>query len=105
MAHPRIDISIEKIAEFCRKWQITEFALFGSVLRDDFGPESDIDVMVTFAPEAPWTLFDLVELRDELIGIFNREVDLVERPTIEQSANPYRRQSILAGSEVIYEAA
>ncbi|MBN1593723.1 MAG: nucleotidyltransferase family protein [Candidatus Coatesbacteria bacterium] len=91
----------EKIVEFCRRWQIIEFALFGSVVRDDFGPDSDVDVLVTFEPDAPWSLLELVEMQAELKGIFGREVDLVEEDAIR---NPYRRRSILRDKEVIYAA-
>jgi len=98
---PRIPIDQTQIAEFCRKWQITEFALFGSVLRDDFGPDSDVDVLVTFAPDTPWSLLDVVSMIDELKVIFGREVDLVEKGAIR---NPFRRHSILSTKEVVYAA-
>ncbi len=97
-----IEIPEKKIAEFCRRWKITEFSLFGSVLRDDFRPESDIDVLVTFSTDARWTLFDLVKMEDELNRIFNREVDLVEREAVERSPNYIRRRNILQGTQVIY---
>jgi len=98
---PRIPIDETRIAEFCRKWQITEFALFGSVLRDDFGPDSDVDVLVTFALDAPWSLLDVVSMIDELKEIFGRDVDLVEKDAIR---NPFRRHSILSTKEVVYAA-
>jgi len=56
MPAPKLVVPIDRIAEFCRRWKITELALFGSVLRDDFRPDSDVDVLVTFAPDAPWSL-------------------------------------------------
>ena len=87
------------VAQFCHRWQITEFALFGSVLRDDFRPDSDVDVLVTFAPQAPWTLFDLVDMRDELTQRFGREVDVVSRRALK---NPFRRKRILETRRVIY---
>ncbi|WP_353671880.1 nucleotidyltransferase family protein [Synechocystis sp. LKSZ1] len=93
---------MDKIADFCHKWQILEFALFGSVLRDDFCSESDIDVMVQFHPEAHPTLFDLSEMEDELKTLFQRDVDLVTRKGIEASRNPLRRQAILRSAQVIY---
>lgn len=92
---PRLTIPERAIADFCRKWQVTEFALFGSVLRDDFGPDSDVDVLVAFAPEARHSLFDLVHMEDELRGIFGRDVDLVTRRAVERGTNAWRRQSIL----------
>ncbi len=97
----RIGIDHEKIAAFCRKWRVREFALFGSVLRDDFGPNSDVDVLVEFEPEAPWSLFDLVRMQRELRAVFRRRVDLVEKETLE---NPLRRRAILSTSQVIYAA-
>jgi len=96
-----IDIPKDKIADFCRKWKITEFSLFGSVLRDDFGPDSDVDVLVTFAEDAGWSLFDLVHMEDELREIFAREVDFVEK---EGLRNPFRRHHILKHREVVYAA-
>ncbi len=100
----RIPIDRNKIAEFCRRWKITEFALFGSVLRDDFRPESDVDVLVTFAPETRYSLFDLVHMQDELKEIFGREVDLVERKAVERSENYIRRKHILRSVEPVYVA-
>jgi predicted nucleotidyltransferase len=100
----RIPIDREKIAEFCRRWKITEFAFFGSVLRDDFRPDSDVDVLVTFAPETRYSLFDLVHMQDELKEIFGREVDLVERKAVERSENYIRRKHILRSVEPVYVA-
>jgi len=104
MSAPQVAVDIERIAEFCRKWQITEFALFGSVLREDFSPDSDVDVLVTFAADAPWSLFDIVEMEAQLKDIFGREVDLVERAAIEKSENYIRRKHILAAVETLYVA-
>ncbi len=100
----RIHIPNEKIADFCRKWKIRELSLFGSVLRDDFGPESDIDVLVTFIPEARHGLFALVRMQDELKGIFGRKVNLISRRGVEASRNYIRRKAILDSAEIIYEA-
>jgi len=100
----RISIDREKIAEFCRRWKITEFALFGSVLREDFRPDSDVDVLVTFAPDTRYSLFDLVHVQDELKQIFGREVDLVERKAVEKSENYIRRKHILSSVEPVYVA-
>ena len=74
---------------------MTEFAFFGSVLRDDFGPDSDVDVLVSFAPAARHGLFDLVRMEDELRATFGRDVDLVTRRAVERSTNAWRRQSVL----------
>jgi predicted nucleotidyltransferase len=96
------EIPSDKIAEYCRRWKITELALFGSALRDDFNVESDIDVLVTFDRDAHWTLFDMVDMREELKDIFGREVDLVSRRGIESSQNYLRRKAILSSAKVIH---
>ena len=101
---PRIELDMTNIADFCHRWQISEFALFGSVLRDDFRPDSDIDVMVTFAPDARWTLIDHVRMQEELGQLLGRNVDLISRRGIERSANYLRRKAILSSAEVIYAA-
>ncbi|OLE56307.1 MAG: nucleotidyltransferase [Cyanobacteria bacterium 13_1_40CM_2_61_4] len=100
----RIPIDREKVADFCRRWKITEFALFGSVLRDDFRPDSDVDVLVTFAPDAEWSLFDDVDMEEELSAIFGRKVDLVSRRAVERSDNWIRRKAILSTAEPVYVA-
>ena len=100
-----INIRQENITDFCHRWKINEFALFGSVLRDDFGPESDIDVLVTFASDAGWSLLDHVDMQDELKTIFKRNVDLISKRGIERSNNHIRRKEILESAEVIYAAA
>ena len=99
--HPRLDIEPEVLADYCRRWQITELALFGSVTRDDFRPDSDIDIMVEFAPDAGHSLWDFVHMRDELADLLGREVDLVKKGTIR---NPYRKLSIEKDLRVIYAA-
>ena len=100
----RISIPTEGIAAFCERWQVTEMALFGSVLRDDFGPDSDIDVLVAFKDSARHTLFDMVRMEEELKSILGREVDLTERVGIERSRNHLRRKAILQSAETIYAA-
>lgn len=89
----------EKSADFARRWKITEMSLFGSVLRGDFGPDSDVDILVSFDQGANWSLWDLVAMQDELSIMCGRKVDLVER---EGLRNPLRRKYILEGSKVIY---
>jgi len=101
MKQKGIDIPIEKIRDFCQKWLVTEFALFGSVLRDDFRRDSDVDVLLTFADDAPWSLWDLVDMSDELRGLFGRDVHLVEKRALR---NPFRKRAILETYEVIYAA-
>ena len=100
----QIPVDKDRIATFCQKWKISELALFGSVLRNDFSPQSDIDILVTFLPNAGHSLFDLVHMQEELKGIFDREVDLVDRAAIEQSKNYIRRKDILSSLEVIHAA-
>ncbi len=97
----QVPIDRKRVVAFCRKWRILEFSLFGSVLRDDFHPDSDIDVLVSFEPDAPWSLLDIVTMKEELEDIFRREVDLVEKKALR---NPFRRRSILNSYEVIYAA-
>ena len=92
----------EKIAAFCKKWKIQEFAVFGSVLRSDFHPESDIDVLVTFSEEAKHTLFHLVRMERELEQILNRDVDIVSRSGIESSRNRLRKKEILSSARIVY---
>lgn len=104
MAELNIDLPEDKIAAFCRKWKIQEFALFGSALEGTFRPDSDVDVLVTFEPDARWTLFDHVDMQDELKAILGREVDLVSRRGIERSRNQIRRRAILDSARVIYAA-
>ena len=91
----------DQIAAFCQKWKITELAVFGSVLRDDFRPESDVDVLVSFTDDAHWSLYDWVDMQEELKGMFGRDVDLVEKKSLH---NPFRRHAILTTKQVIYAA-
>jgi predicted nucleotidyltransferase len=96
-----IDIPSERVEEFCRKWHITELALFGSVLRDDFRADSDVDVLVTFQPGIRRSLFDRAAMIEELKAIFGRNVDLAEKAQI---VNPFIRKHVLARNRVIYAA-
>jgi len=96
-----IDVPRERIEEFCRKWHITEFALFGSVLRDDFRPDSDVDVLVTFEAGIRRSLFDRAAMIEELEEIVGRNVDLVEKSRIE---NPFIRRHVLHNHQVLYAA-
>ena len=104
---PTLAIEIDKarLRDFCQRWKITEFALFGSVVRpEEFGPDSDVDVLVRFAPDAGWGLFEFVRAQDELVDIFGRPVDLVEREAVEKSDNRFRKRSIL-NSAVLLDVA
>jgi predicted nucleotidyltransferase len=100
----QLSIDWDRIEAFCRKWGIAELALFGSVLRDDFGPESDVDVLVRYTPDATPSLFDHAERKEELEEIFGRPVDLVSRKAIKRSENPFRKKAILGSARVVYTA-
>jgi predicted nucleotidyltransferase len=93
-----------QIADFCRRWKVRELAVFGSALREDFRADSDVDLLVTFAPDATWGLLDQVTMEDELATILGRPVDLVSRRAIENSSNWIRREAILGSAETIHVA-
>ncbi|GAB4429288.1 MAG: nucleotidyltransferase family protein [Anaerolineae bacterium] len=100
----RIALPMEALERFCRRWQIEELALFGSVLRDDFCPDSDIDLLVTFAAGSERSLDDLITMQEEIEAIFGRPVDLVNRRAVEESRNYIRRRAILRSARTIYVA-
>lgn len=91
-----------EIIGFCRRWKIQELALFGSVLREDFNPDSDIDILVAFGPDADWGLLDHVKMQQELQAILHRDVDLVTRRAVERSANWLRRHEILNTAQILF---
>jgi len=99
-----LEIPKKAVADFCQRWEISQLALFGSVLRADFRSDSDVDVLVSFAPETHWTLLDCVRMEQELAGILGRPVDLVSRRAVEQSSNPTRRRHILESMVPVYVA-
>ena len=99
---PRITVPQEAIEAFCRKWEITELELFGSVLRDDFRPDSDVDVLVSFAAHAHWSLLDHTRMEGELAALLGRSVDLITRRSVERSPNWIRRRAILGSARSIY---
>lgn len=90
-----------QLVDFCIRRKVRELSLFGSVLRDDFQPESDVDILVSFRPDAEWSLLDLVVMKDELRAIVGREIDLVEQEALR---NPYRRHAILESKRILYAA-
>ena len=96
-----VQLDQDALAAFCQKWRIRELSLFGSALRDDFRPDSDLDFLVSFEPDASWDLFDLVTMKDELKDQYGREIDLVEKEALR---NPWRKYEILRTREVIYAA-
>ena len=98
----KIDVPMEQLRAFCGKWNVRELSLFGSVLRDDFGSNSDVDVLVSFRPGLPLTLEVYLDMKSELSGIFaGRPIDLVEKRLIR---NPFRRHEILTHREIVYAA-
>jgi predicted nucleotidyltransferase len=101
--YQRLKIKPDRLRDICQQWKITELALFGSVLRDDFNARSDIDILVSFDKSITITFFDLDILEEQLSRLFNRPVDLVTRRAVEQSHNWIRKQNILDNSRVIYE--
>ena len=101
MQRKKFRIPRKKIAEFCKRWSILEFSLFGSAIRDDFRPTSDVDVLVSIDPKAKIGLFEIIDMKLELEAMFKRPVDLVEK---EGLRNPYRRKEILNTAKVIYAA-
>jgi predicted nucleotidyltransferase len=100
-AQAHINLPVSSIGSFCRRWSVRELSLFGSVLREDFSSESDVDVLVAFEPGVRRSLFDLVEMRDELMDLFGRDVDLVSQGGLR---NPFRRHEILSTRQVLYAA-
>lgn len=101
MLTAHIVIPQQEIIAFCKQWKVVEFALFGSVLREDFSAQSDVDVLVTFAKAADISLFDMAQMQIELQVIFNRPVDIVEKDALR---NPYRKREILKTAQVVYAA-
>jgi len=99
-----ISLDRAKLVEFCRRWKIIELSLFGSVVRDDFRSDSDVDLLVTFDPTAEWSLFDHLAMEEELSSLVGRNVDLVSRRAIERSDNWIRRKAILETAVPYYVA-
>lgn len=92
------------IADFCGRWKIKQLAVFGSAVRGGLGPDSDIDLLVTFAPEADWSMFDHYRMENELVELLARDVDLVSIRAIEENPNRVYRREILDSARVIYAA-
>jgi len=95
-------IPMDKIVEFCHRWRIRELALFGSALRKDFRPDSDLDILATFSDDADWGLFDHVQMQQELQALLQRRVDLVSRRALERSQNWLLRQEILDTAQMLF---
>lgn len=97
-----IGITKKQIVDFCRRWHIREFALFGSALRDDFNTDSDLDILVTFAPDTNWSLLDHLQMEQELSDLLGRKIDLLSKRAVENNHNWIRRKEILNTAEVFY---
>jgi predicted nucleotidyltransferase len=104
MSAVRLVVPAESLAALCRRWNVPALWVFGSALREDFRPDSDIDLLVAFAPGARWRIRDLFRLEDELAALFGRKVDLVERDAVEEAENWLRRQLILDEAKPLYVA-
>lgn len=100
MAGSKIKIPERRIKQFCLRYQVQRLALFGSVLRDDFRPDSDIDVLVVFDPSARITFMTLGRMKRELSGIFKRPVDLVPQ----EGLKPAIREAVLSSAQEVYAA-
>ncbi|MCK6449405.1 MAG: nucleotidyltransferase domain-containing protein [Alphaproteobacteria bacterium] len=105
MPEPRIRIPKGELAAFCKKWKIAELALFGSVLTDEFRPDSDVDVLVMFERDLVLDLTHFLDTKEALERLFGRRVDLMTRQAIERSRNPLRKQHILDSAQTVYEMA
>jgi len=102
MINPDIGIPMNRVIDFCQRWHIIELALFGSALREDFGPESDLDLLVTFTPDTKWGLLDHLRMEQELTALSGRKIDLITKDAVERSHNRLLRQAILSTAEVLY---
>jgi uncharacterized protein len=94
----------EQIEQFCGRWKISRLAVFGSAVRGTLRPDSDIDLLVTFAPDADWTMFDHFAMEEGLSRLFGREVDLVTVQALEENPNPAYRREIVGSARQIYAA-
>jgi uncharacterized protein len=99
-----VSIPKDRVVDFCRRWKVAELSLFGSALREDFRPDSDVDLLVSFALGVTWGFDDLLTMKEELTTLFGRPVDLVERRLVEASENYIRRRHILSHLEPLYVA-
>ncbi len=100
----RINLDEALLSGFCDRWRIARLEVFGSIVRDDVGPDSDADVLVTFRPDADWGLIDHARMEEELTALFGRRVDLLTRRAVERSANTIRRDAIIAGAVPLFTA-
>jgi hypothetical protein len=99
LLYQRLGMNSAALERFCAQWEITELAVFGSILRDDFRPDSDLDLLITFAADAPWSLWDFIAMKQEFEQLAGRSADLIEKSALR---NPYLRHEVLRTQEVIY---
>lgn len=99
-----MSLPMDAIESFCQRWQIAELSVFGSILRDDFHTDSDVDFLYVLKPNIHWRLVDLTGAEEELEKLLSRKVDLVNKSSVEQSHNWLRKQNILSSSQVIYDS-
>ena len=102
--NPHLNVTHDEIAAYCRRWNIVRFELFGSVLRDDFRDDSDVDVLVTFAAGVRPRIADWLDMEDELRALVRHNVDIVERKLVERGRNPIRKRNILGAARSVYAA-
>ena len=98
----RLELDPDGVSAFCTRWKVAELAVFGSVTRDDFRADSDLDVLVSPEPGVVWSLMDLGAMREDLIELSGRPVDLLVRRAVEASPNWIRRKAILESAEVLF---
>jgi predicted nucleotidyltransferase len=97
-----VALDSQEIQDFCRRWKIKGLSVFGSILRDDFGPESDVDFVVDYDEDADWDLFDAMSMQEELEAILGRSADLLDRKGIESSENRFLKHAILSTQVPVY---
>ena len=102
MAIVQLPIPKREIAAFCKRWKVVELSLFGSAVRSDFSPDSDIDTLISFSSQSEWSLFDHIQMKQELKELFGRDVDLITQRALEQSHNELLRAEILESAQVVY---
>ena len=102
MATVQLSIPRKELFAFCKRWKVTQLSLFGSAVRNDFSPESDIDALISFSSQSEWGLFDHIQMKQELKELFGRDVDLITQRALEQSHNELLRAEILESAQVIY---
>lgn len=101
---PAVILERPELTAFCRRWKVRALAVFGSALREDFRPDSDVDLLVTFEPDANWGLLEQTTMEGELAVLLGRKVDLVSRRAVERSTNWIRRKAILDSAETVHVA-